>query len=145
MHSKFQAYLFVYYYYYKRILLECRTVKKTSTALNNNKIKSNCSVTQFSQISNERLKSDVFIYLFIYLFIFVTSCHTARYCMILVQCVIEKKEAYYFLYSFPKNNTNKRKSKFKTYVTCMNTQNTWRHSLKSVRLEKGQNVQPQQF
>ena len=42
------------------MLLECRTVKKTSRALNNNKkIKSN-SVTQFSQTSNERLKSDVF-------------------------------------------------------------------------------------
>jgi len=48
-----------YYYYYKRILLECCTVKKTSRALNNQKIKSN-SVTQFRQISNERLKSDVF-------------------------------------------------------------------------------------
>jgi len=41
------------------MLLECRTVKKTSRTLNNNKIKSN-SVTQFSQILNERLKSDVF-------------------------------------------------------------------------------------
>ena len=41
------------------MLLECRTVKETSRALNNKKIKSN-SVTQFSQISNEQLKSDVF-------------------------------------------------------------------------------------
>jgi len=41
------------------MLLECRTVKETSRALNNKKIKSN-SVMQFSQISDERLKSDVF-------------------------------------------------------------------------------------
>jgi len=48
-----------YYYYYKSMLLECHTVRKTSRALNSKKIKSN-SVTQFSQRSNERLKSDVF-------------------------------------------------------------------------------------
>jgi len=48
-----------YYYYYKSMLLECHTVKKTSRALNSKKIKSN-SVTQFSQKSNEWLKSDVF-------------------------------------------------------------------------------------
>ena len=41
------------------MLLECHTVNKTSRALNSKKIKSN-SVTQFSQKSNERLKSDVF-------------------------------------------------------------------------------------
>jgi len=41
------------------MLLECRTVKKTSRTLNSKKIKSN-SVTQFSQKSNEQLKSDVF-------------------------------------------------------------------------------------
>jgi len=41
------------------MLLEYRTVKKTSRALNKKKIKSS-SVAQFSQISNERLKSDVF-------------------------------------------------------------------------------------
>jgi len=52
-------YYYYYYYYYKRMLLECRTVKTTSRTLNNNKIKSNC-VMQFSQILNERLKSDVF-------------------------------------------------------------------------------------
>jgi len=52
-------YYYYYYYYYKHMLLEYRTVKKTSRALNKKKIKSS-SVAQFSQISNERLKSDVF-------------------------------------------------------------------------------------